>query len=312
MFHFPVQDTRFREVFMFHSFFKRLDLHYFKNRIQHPISAKSGKTSLTSHPVIWMFFISLFFVVLTLCCVRPDLFRTVGNSLPIHEAHAAESRTISPDTASLLPVKTMAENEHHSKLDELKQKQRVAAWIAKRYRIAGTASNLFVSTAYKTAFDLGLDPHLILAVMAIESRFNPYAESAVGAQGLMQVMSKVHADKFEDHGGIQNALDPVVNIKVGARILRDYVRQKGSVELALKSYVGAAAMSHDGGYGSRVLSEYRMLKAVASGTRAPSLIQAKSPAKQRAARPGKNTGDTVSSRQKTGENNLNGNTDNML
>ena len=113
-------------------------------------------------------------------------------------------------------------------------------------------------------------------------------------------------------GGIQNALDPVVNIKVGARILRDYVRQKGSVELALKSYVGAAAMSHDGGYGSRVLSEYRMLKAVASGKRAPSLIQAKSPAKQRAARPGKNTGDTVSSRQKTGENNLNGNTDNML
>lgn len=141
----------------------------------------------------------------------------------------------------------------------------MASWISKRYRIAGKASNLFVTTAYKTAFELGLDPHLILAVMAVESRFNPYAESSVGAQGLMQVMSKVHADKFEDHGGIQYALDPVVNIKVGSKILKDYVKQKGSIELALKSYVGAAAMSHDGGYGSRVLTEYRKLKAVASG-----------------------------------------------
>ena len=297
---------------MFHSFFKQLDLHYLKNRILHPISATSGKVSITTHPVFWMFFIGLFLVVFALCCIRPDLFRTVGDSLPIHKAHAAESRSISQDTPNLLPVKAIAENQHHSKLDDLKQKQRVAAWIAKRYRIASTASNLFVSTAYKTAFDLGLDPHLILAVMAIESRFNPYAESAVGAQGLMQVMTKVHADKFADHGGVQNALDPVVNIKVGARILRDYVKQKGSVELALKSYVGAAAMSHDGGYGSRVLSEYRMLKAVASGKRVPSLIQAKSPAKQRAARADKNTGDTISSTQKTGENTLGGKAETML
>ena len=297
---------------MFHSFFKQFDLHHLRNRLWHPISTRSIQASLTSNPVIWMFFISLFFVILTLCCIRPDLFKTVGNSLPIHEAHAAEARTISPDSANLLPVNAIAENEHHFKLDELKQKQRVAAWIAKRYRIAGAASNLFVSTAYKTAFDLGLDPHLILAVMAIESRFNPYAESAVGAQGLMQVMSRVHADKFADHGGIQNALDPVVNIKVGSRILRDYVRQKGSVELALKSYVGAAAMSHDGGYGSRVLSEYRMLKAVASGKRGPSLIHAKSPVKQRATRTTKTAGDTTLSRQKTAESRQDGNTETML
>ena len=116
--------------------------------------------------------------------------------------------------------------------------------------------------------------------MAIESRFNPYAESSVGAQGLMQVMAKVHADKFEDHGGIQYALDPVVNIKVGAKILKEYVKQKGSVELGLKSYVGAAAMSHDGGYGAKVLTEYRKLKAVASGSRVPVLVQAKSVSKR--------------------------------
>ena len=75
-------------------------------------------------------------------------------------------------------------------------------------------------------------------------------------------------------------MDPVVNIKVGARILKEYVKQKGTVELALKSYVGAAAMSHDGGYGAKVLAEYRKLKAVASGSHTPALVQAKSVSKR--------------------------------
>ena len=263
---------------MFHSFFKLFYLLNLKNKTTHLFSIAPKRLLIASHPRMWMFSTGLLLLIITLFCIRPELARNVGDSLPISEAHASASDTL-PETASLIKTDLM-QTEEHSKLDELKQKQRVASWISKRYRIAGKASNLFVTTAYKTAFDIGLDPHLILAVMAIESRFNPYAESSVGAQGLMQVMAKVHADKFEDHGGIQYALDPVVNIKVGAKILKEYVKQKGSVELGLKSYVGAAAMSHDGGYGAKVLTEYRKLKAVASGARVPVLVQAKSTSKR--------------------------------
>jgi hypothetical protein len=91
----------------------------------------------------------------------------------------------------------------------------------------------------------------------------------MGAQGLMQVMSKVHSDKFEEVGGSQAALNPVANIRVGALILKDYVKRTGSVEGALKSYVGAAAADDDSGYGSKVLTEYKRLKQVASGKNVP-------------------------------------------
>lgn len=150
-----------------------------------------------------------------------------------------------------------------------KQQQLVTYWISKRYRVAGDAADMFVRTSYATAKDLKLDPLLILAVIAIESRFNPYAESEMGAQGLMQVMSKIHHDKFHKLGGIKAALDPAANIRVGSMILKEYVNRGGSVEAGLKSYVGAALMESDAGYGGKVLEEYRRLKEVATGKRVP-------------------------------------------
>ena len=149
------------------------------------------------------------------------------------------------------------------------QQQWVTDWLSKRYRVASDAINMLVSAAYTTARETKLDPLLILSVMAIESGFNPFAESPVGAQGLMQVMSKVHRDKFEDHGGVQAALNPVANIKVGSLILKDYVTRGGSVEAGLKLYVGAGALDTDFGYGAKVLAEYHRLKDVAMGKKVP-------------------------------------------
>lgn len=149
------------------------------------------------------------------------------------------------------------------------QQQWVTTWISKRYRVAADATDMLVSAAYATSSEIKLDPLLILAVVAIESGFNPFAESAVGAQGLMQVMAKIHQERFQKLGGIKAALNPVANIKVGSSILKEYVSRGGSVEAGLKMYVGAAAFENDAGYGSKVLAEYRRLKEVAAGKSVP-------------------------------------------
>lgn len=150
-----------------------------------------------------------------------------------------------------------------------KEQALVTTWLAKRYRIAQSASKMLVETAYSSAQEVKLDPLLVLSVMAIESRFNPFAESSVGAQGLMQVMAKVHHSKFYDHGGTKSVLNPIANIQVGAQILKDLIRRSGSVEAGLKLYVGAGNLESDGGYAAKVLAEYSRLQAVASGKRVP-------------------------------------------
>src|SRR3546814_19570887 len=80
-------------------------------------------------------------------------------------------------------------------------------------------------------------------------------------------MAKIHNEKFSDLGGTRSALNPVVNIKVGSMILKEYVKRDGSIEGGLKRYVGAAAMNSDGGYGDTVVGEYDRLKAGESGKR---------------------------------------------
>lgn len=172
-------------------------------------------------------------------------------------------------TEGVEKVQAVAIAEDKQLAASARQQQWVTAWLAKRYRVATDATDMLVSAAYLTAKEIKLDPLLILSVMAIESRFNPFAESPVGAQGLMQVMSKVHRDKFEDLGGPQAALNPIANIRVGSLILKDYVTRGGSVEAGLKLYVGAGASETDFGYGAKVLAEYQRLKEVAMGKKVP-------------------------------------------
>jgi soluble lytic murein transglycosylase-like protein len=137
----------------------------------------------------------------------------------------------------------------------------VTDYIAKRYRVSDQAVAAYVSLAYQAGAQYSVDPLLILAVMAIESRYNPVAESSVGARGLMQVMPKYHLEKLLDHGGEPALLDPAVNIVVGTQILHEYQRRFRDTETALQMYAGAlddAATL----YASKVLAEKARLDAL--------------------------------------------------
>ena len=142
----------------------------------------------------------------------------------------------------------------------------VANWLARRYRVAPEAVARLVQEAWQVGTKAKVEPTLILAIMAIESSFNPFAQSNVGAQGLMQVMTQVHDDKYAAFGGTLAAFDPLTNLRVGVQVLRECVaRAGGDVELGLKYYVGAANLPTDGGYADKVLGEQTALLQVASG-----------------------------------------------
>jgi len=141
----------------------------------------------------------------------------------------------------------------------------VAMWLSRRYKVAPEPVSRLVQEAWIQGRRAQVEPTLILAVMAVESGFNPFAQSSVGAQGLMQVLTRVHDDKYEAFGGNFAAFDPISNLRVGVQVLKECIQRAGSVEEGLRFYVGAAKLPDDAGYAARVLSEHEQLKAVASG-----------------------------------------------
>jgi soluble lytic murein transglycosylase-like protein len=134
----------------------------------------------------------------------------------------------------------------------------VAGIVARKYRVSEVATREFVHAAYREAARLRLDPLLIVAVMAVESRFNPVAQSESGAMGLMQVIPRYHAEKF-DATPHSSVLDPHANIQVGAQILKEYIARGGTELVGLQLYNGALG-DPDSAYGTRVLAEKQWLK----------------------------------------------------
>jgi hypothetical protein len=150
-----------------------------------------------------------------------------------------------------------------------KQQANVAFWLSKKYHVAPEPISALVEEAYDLGPKNDLEPTLILAVMAIESGFNPFAQSNVGAQGLMQVMTRMHSEKYEGFGGNLAAFDPVSNLRVGVKILKDDITRSGSVQGGLKLYVGDSSNSEEGSYSAKVMAEQARLKEVARGIRVP-------------------------------------------
>lgn len=144
----------------------------------------------------------------------------------------------------------------------------VAHWIGARYGVAPDAIAPLVAEADVLTRSYRLSPNLIMAVMAIESNFHPYIQSEAGAQGLMQVMPKIHSKRYEKFGGKTAFLDPMVSLRVGAEILRDCIKLKdGSEAEGLRFYFGGGPASDT--YIEKVRAEQGRLTAVARGRHIP-------------------------------------------
>ena len=197
---------------------------------------------------------------------EPRMMPTASAMTP-PEDHAAAAK-VGTDATSWIAT---------APLSSLTQEQAaVARWLSRRYRVAKEPLARLVQEAWLAGEEAGLDPALVLAVAAIESRFNPLAQSPMGAQGLMQVVTRVHEEKFEAFGGAQAAFDPIANLRVGAQILHDLIGRRGGVEEGLRAYVGATTTSGEG-YTRRVLSERDYLKRVMKGHRLSPHVVARAP-----------------------------------
>lgn len=174
-----------------------------------------------------------------------------------------------PEAALACPVEA-APAEPVAELDAAQRA--LVRFLSRRFQVAGEATASIVAVAHDAAEAAGLDPLLVLAVIAVESRFNPLAESSMGAKGLMQIIPRFHRAKLAAHGGDEAVLDPESNIHVGTQILREYIHRTGTLEAGLQFYNGA---SSDGSaqYAQKVMAErLRLEQAMRAALRRASVV----------------------------------------
>jgi len=161
------------------------------------------------------------------------------------QVESAGPESATPPQSPTEPPETVAEIET------------LANVVAKKYRVSAEATREVIGTAYGEGHRLGLDPLLILAVISIESRFNPIARSEAGAMGLMQIIPDYHKQHFAASGG--SVLDPWTNIHVGTIVLKDYIQRAGTEIAGLQRYNGASDDASNA-YANKVLGEKMRLK----------------------------------------------------
>ena len=149
-------------------------------------------------------------------------------------------------------------------LEELQPEQaRVTRFLSRKYRVAPQPLGTLVAEAWQVGQLSQLPPTLILAVMAVESGFNPFAKGTQGGMGLMQIEPSAHEDTLSQFGGKLAAFDPLTNLRLGARQLQASIQQGGSVEDGLRQYALASGQANDAVYVERVMAEHRQLERIA-------------------------------------------------
>lgn len=183
--------------------------------------------------------------------------RYPGGAIPLHQAPSLEAQTAQGERLAM-----PAELPPAPPAQAARREERIAGFIARRYALGLEQAVDLVRIAERAAARRGLDPVLLLAMIAVESGFNQRAVSTAGAKGLMQIIPEFHPDKFDRPEAV---FDPEHNVAAGARILKEYLLKHGDIEAALQRYAGASA-DPQLLYANRIYDEIERIKAAASSS----------------------------------------------
>jgi soluble lytic murein transglycosylase-like protein len=182
---------------------------------------------------------------------------------------AADSTDVSgPDPALLLKLAaTLAAN--HQETDRFDAEVWLMASEQRLRRFVEVHDDRLslLQLVYREALRHQLDPDLVLAVMQVESAFNQYAISRVGAQGLMQIMPfwRVKLGRPQD-----NLTHPETNVVYGTTILAHYLEvSNGDLVDALARYNGSRGRLD---YPERVVTAWRKVWRHKSSSELPELL----------------------------------------
>jgi soluble lytic murein transglycosylase-like protein len=207
-----------------------------------PISPARCRRAPQSSPAMQVFLAGAVALALTAMALSvPSRHSPVSAAAELLPAPAP-----APAVATGLPAAAPTRAEH------------LAGVVARRYKVAEDAAEAVVRAAFREGQRHNVDPILILAVIAVESRFNPFAASEQGALGLMQVVPRFHMDKIAAVG-VPSMLLPETNIAIGTRILKDSLQRGGNDAAGLQLYNGAFE-DETRAYANRVLNERRRLE----------------------------------------------------
>jgi soluble lytic murein transglycosylase len=141
---------------------------------------------------------------------------------PVIAVVEAQEDALSPEDAQIVAAI----------VDHLTRKRRTGLTEFEREPVA--------RTIVREARRNNIDPGLVMAVIHVESRYNAFAVSPVGAMGLMQIMPQTGVELAARAGipwhGPQILFDPILNVRMGVAYLRELADRFGSIEIALAAY----------------------------------------------------------------------------
>lgn len=177
-------------------------------------------------------------------------------------------REAAPTKSSRLSMQDNA-RAYMARDDNIFVRREISGWINGHWRIGADLARQVVDLAFHAGKAHGVDPMLVLAVMAKESSFNPQAKSSVGAEGLMQVWRKWHEEKF---AGLGFEVTPKQNVMIGTQILKESLERDGWNEVkALQRYNGAMD-DVTARYATGVLAVYKSFDRIYQSTMTPALV----------------------------------------